>query len=56
MQQPAIPMEYGYKSSAPANQPRVRASELEKLKDALKDVKSAKDRLKKKAKQIFGDK
>ncbi len=35
---------------------KVRASELEKLRDALKDVKNAKDRLKKKAKQIFGDK
>ena len=34
---------------------KVRASELEKLKGALKDVENAKDRLKKKAKQIFGD-
>ena len=34
---------------------KVRAAELEKLSGALKDVKNAKDRLKKKAKQIFGD-
>ncbi len=34
---------------------RVRASELDKLRGALKDVKNAKDRLKKKAKQIFGE-
>ena len=33
----------------------VRASELEKLKGALKDVENAKERLKKKAKHIFGD-
>lgn len=34
---------------------KVRASELEKLKGALNEVKNAKERLKKKAKKIFGD-
>ncbi len=34
---------------------KVRASELEKLKGALKDVQSAKERLRKKAKEVFGE-
>ncbi|MFQ6105387.1 MAG: hypothetical protein ACE5OP_14020 [Candidatus Glassbacteria bacterium] len=35
---------------------KIRSSELEKLKDALKDVDEAKKRLREKARDIFGEK